>query len=132
MKMRELETQFQNAMSGELQASFERQHREWQHSYQALQQLLEEAKQREVALRMQNEQLVRKLSTASLCRSSTRWSSKSNAGRPSGCTGQAMQPPSTTTCAINSGQLHVISAANSADTGRCRTAPSCQILAFWR
>ncbi|CAI1860780.1 MbeD/MobD like [Serratia liquefaciens] len=64
MKMRELETQFQNAMS-ELQASFEKQHREWQHSYQALQQLLEEAKQREVALRMQNEQLVRKLSTAS-------------------------------------------------------------------
>ncbi|CAI0995261.1 MbeD/MobD like [Serratia entomophila] len=75
MKMRELEIQFQNAMN-ELQASFEQQHREWQHSYQALQQLLEEAKQREAALleeakrreaalRAQNEQLARKLSTAS-------------------------------------------------------------------
>lgn len=64
MKMRELEIQFQIAMN-ELQASFERQHREWQHSYQALQQLLEEAKQREDALRAQNEQLARKLSTAS-------------------------------------------------------------------
>ena len=75
MRMRELEIQFQNAMS-ELQASFEKQHREWQQSYQALQQLLveskqreaallEEAKQREAALRVQNEQLARKLSTAS-------------------------------------------------------------------
>lgn len=50
MTMRELEIQFQNAMN-ELQSSFERQHREWQQSYQALQQLLEEAKQREAALR---------------------------------------------------------------------------------
>ena len=64
MTMRELEIQFQNAMN-ELQSSFERQHREWQQSYQALQQLLEEAKQREAALRAQNEQLARKLSTAS-------------------------------------------------------------------
>ncbi|AGO56636.1 MbeD/MobD family mobilization/exclusion protein [Serratia plymuthica] len=63
MRMRELEIQFQNAMS-ELQASFEKQHREWQQSYQALQQLLEESKQREAALHMQNAQLVRKLSTA--------------------------------------------------------------------
>ena len=48
MTMRELEIQFQNAMN-ELQSSFERQHREWQQSYQALQQLLEEAKQRRAA-----------------------------------------------------------------------------------
>lgn len=64
MKMCELEIQFQNAMNA-LQASFERQHCEWQHSYQALQQLLEEAKRREDALRAQNEQLARKLNTVS-------------------------------------------------------------------
>ncbi|WP_431225313.1 MbeD/MobD family mobilization/exclusion protein [Serratia sp. L9] len=64
MSMRELEIQFQNAMN-ELQASFEKQHREWQQSYQALQQQLEEAQRRETSLRMQNEQLLRKLSTAS-------------------------------------------------------------------
>ncbi len=64
MTMRELDIQFQNAMN-ELQASFEKQHREWQQSYQALQQQLEAAQQREMALRMQNEQLMRKLSTAS-------------------------------------------------------------------
>lgn len=63
MTMRELEIHFHHAMN-ELQASFEKQHREWQHSYQALQQQLEEAKQREIILRMQNEQLIRKLSTA--------------------------------------------------------------------
>lgn len=63
MTMRELELHFHHAMN-ELQASFEKHHREWQHSYQALQQQLEEAKQREIILRMQNEQLVRKLSTA--------------------------------------------------------------------
>lgn len=64
MNMRELEIQFQNAMN-ELQASFEKQHREWQRGYQALQQQLEESRQREISLRMQNEQLLRKLSTAS-------------------------------------------------------------------
>lgn len=64
MTMRELEIQFQNAMN-ELQASFEKQHREWQQGYQALQQQLEEARLREISLRKQNEQLVRKLSTAS-------------------------------------------------------------------
>ncbi|MFC0224965.1 MbeD/MobD family mobilization/exclusion protein [Serratia aquatilis] len=64
MTMRELEIQFQNAMN-ELQASFEKQHREWQQGYQVLQQQLAEAKQREIALRMQNEQLVHKLNTAS-------------------------------------------------------------------
>lgn len=64
MTMRELDIRFQHAMN-ELQASFEKQHREWQQSYQALQQMLEEAKQREAALRAQNEQLRRKLSTAS-------------------------------------------------------------------
>ncbi|TQI81833.1 MbeD/MobD like protein [Serratia fonticola] len=64
MTMRELEIQFQNAMN-ELQASFEKQHREWQQGYLALQQQLEEARLREISLRKQNEQLVRKLSTAS-------------------------------------------------------------------
>ncbi|HEI8867686.1 MbeD family mobilization/exclusion protein [Serratia sp. AKBS12] len=64
MTMRELEIQFQNAMN-ELQASFEKQHREWQQRYHALQQQLLEAQQREAALHAQNEQLARKLSTAS-------------------------------------------------------------------
>ncbi|AHG19144.1 MbeD/MobD like protein [Chania multitudinisentens RB-25] len=64
MPMRELDTQFQNAMN-ELQASFEKQHREWQQHFQALQQQLEEAKQREAVLQRQNEQLIHQLSTAS-------------------------------------------------------------------
>ncbi|WON75934.1 MbeD/MobD family mobilization/exclusion protein [Serratia sp. UGAL515B_01] len=64
MTMRELEIQFQNAMN-ELQASFEKQHREWQRGYQLLQQQLAEARQREMSLRVQNEQLAHKLDTAS-------------------------------------------------------------------
>jgi DNA-binding ferritin-like protein len=64
MTIHQLEAQFHNAMN-ELQASFESQHRGWQQRYQALQQRLEEATERETALFRQNEQLVRKLSAAS-------------------------------------------------------------------
>lgn len=64
MTIRDLDIQFQNAMN-ELQASFEKQHREWQQSYQVLQLQLEESKQNEAALRIKNDQLLHQLSTAS-------------------------------------------------------------------
>ncbi len=99
MTMRELDIRFQHAMN-ELQASFEKQHREWQQSYQALQQLLEEAKQREAALRAQNEQLRRKLSTAVRCRNSMRWCNKSKCWALIWMRWRKMPPPSTTTCII--------------------------------
>ena len=120
MTMRELEIQFQNAMN-ELQSSFERQHREWQQSYRALQQLLEEAKQREAALRAQNEQLARKLSTAS---SVPEQHALVKQIKMLGAHLDALAkdaPPLTTICASRA--RSVISAANSIDSGRCRTAP---------
>jgi len=64
MTMRELEQQFLNAMNA-LQDSFEKQHQQWQQSYDALQHQLDQAKQRENALLQQNAALQRKLSTAS-------------------------------------------------------------------
>lgn len=64
MTIHELEAQFHNAMN-ELQASFEHQHRGWQQDYQALQQQLAASAEREIALCMQNQQLVDQLSAAS-------------------------------------------------------------------
>lgn len=61
--MRELEVQFLKAMS-ELQSTFEKQHKTWQSSYNALQYELEQSKARESALRVKNEMLLRKLNTA--------------------------------------------------------------------
>ena len=84
----------------------------------ALQQLLEEAKR---ALRAQNEQLARKLSTAS---SVPEQHALVKQIKMLGAHLDALAkdaPPLTTICASRA--RSVISAANSIDSGRCRTAP---------